>query len=456
MDNELKDIDKFYKDALKNYEPAKAKNNWFYLGFKLLTLNLGSYFVYGSIAILVGIGGTTLYLTSNMNKKTQTESTSEKNPILKIPAKKIIDPENKNSEEARNDYFNNNTMADDEDIVINQNFNLSESVTGIDEEEIPAESEPISHINNKPVYNYSNTTKLKTASNSTSATGITPLSYSKNGQVQFVFKNHTSGKILERTEIFDSLTFISKHAIKTSLSFYISPGYIQNKIKPNDNLAEHYSLRKSSENAIVTLDIGSEIKFKKNKWFLQTGLNYSVYGENSKYGINQLEIDPDKSVPSIDTTFMWYYDPPLISERRIVSIDTAWKPFYYYVLNTYVIKNRYHFLEIPVMAGRQFYMGRFTFEIGTGVSFGFLIKKRGQIPDINNESVINLKEISMTEPMINYLFQVGIEYAMSKRARLILKPNIKYSINSLFDDPDYSVNQKYFVVGLKTGISIDF
>ena len=56
MDDNLKHIDKFYRDSLENYVPeSRQKFGWGKLGLKLIIFNLGGWSLFAASLIFIGI-----------------------------------------------------------------------------------------------------------------------------------------------------------------------------------------------------------------------------------------------------------------------------------------------------------------------------------------------------------------------------------------------------------------
>ena len=88
MENDLKHIDRLYKNALKSYEPDTAKKfGWGKLWMKLLIFNLGGWTLAAATVILIGTTGIVVHkVTRESNKpaEVQVEKIKETKDIINI------------------------------------------------------------------------------------------------------------------------------------------------------------------------------------------------------------------------------------------------------------------------------------------------------------------------------------------------------------------------------------
>ena len=119
------------------------------------------------------------------------------------------------------------------------------------------------------------------------------------------------------------------------------------------------------------------------------------------------------------------------------------------------IKNRYHYLEIPLLIGFQTNKNKVNIEIGTGVSFGFLVSANGKLPDLDNNSLLEINKNSdfLRNTSFNYILRAGIQYNINSSLSLIAKPYFKRNLNSVFK-VDYPIIQKYTTFGIDIGVRI--
>jgi hypothetical protein len=256
----------------------------------------------------------------------------------------------------------------------------------------------------------------------------------------------------------DSVNVIkSKHSLNKdfSVGMYLLPAYVAKSLKADEAYDNYLNLRSENEDNILVLGLGTEFRLSINRMYLQSGLEYSVYGENVRYNYTTNTVDLQNSYYNLDTTWVWIYDPPFYGEPRPVAIDSSWNAVYKKIEMASEVKNRFQFIEIPFIAGFHTNTGKLKFEIGTGVSFGSLISCKGYLPDISLNSLTELGKSTpfLQETTFNYILNAGIEYNFNDIWSIILKPNYKQNLQSFFTK-DYGISQKYHTFGVIMGIRI--
>ncbi len=177
-----------------------------------------------------------------------------------------------------------------------------------------------------------------------------------------------------------------------SIGMYILPAYVTKSLNAVETYDDYLDLRSESEDNILVMGLGAEFRLSFNKIYLQSGLEYSIYGENVRYNFTTNTVDLHNSHYSYDTTWVWIYDPPYYGEPHPNAIDSTWNVAYETIEMNSSEKNRFHHIEIPLIAGFRTNQRKLNFEIGTGVSFGWLISCKGFLPDISLNSMTELEK----------------------------------------------------------------
>jgi hypothetical protein len=254
-----------------------------------------------------------------------------------------------------------------------------------------------------------------------------------------------------------AINIVTKDSLSKEFSFgmYILPAYVAKSLIADETYDSYLNLRSESEDNILVLGLGAEFRLSINKMYLQTGLEYSVYGENVRYNFTTNTVDLQNSYYNFDTTWVWIYDPPYYGEPYPIAIDSAWNAVYEKIEMTNEVKNRFQFIEIPIIAGFRTNQRKLNFEIGTGISFGLLISSKGNLPDVTLNSMTELGKSTpfLQKTTFNYILNAGIEYSLDEKWSIILKPNYKQNLKSVFTK-DYDISQKYYSFGVLLGIRI--
>ncbi len=455
MVEEFKHIDDLFKEKLNNLQAETQKNRWYRIYWKLFWKKWG---------ILFGISAATLlfvsmlfwdYLPGTNNDKIESntvkqfkqdqaaghsdsngsgissageiESTNqhqETNTSEQVPSSKPVDLTNSENSSG----FQSTGLS-------NMNFtNISNT-----------QAEPEKHMASQSSYEYQNE--------------IYPMNLTQPGEIAASdnFLISVENSALGRSE-WDTVNFDfnrKMYAKAFHIGFYLLPSYISKSISSADGFADYLKIRKDNESNVFLTGLGIEFRFSLNKIYLQTSLEYNVYGENVKYHFTTNNIDEQNSHYIYDTTWIYIYDPPYNGEPRPVSVDSTWLAEYQKIAMNSVVKNRIHFIEIPVLAGFQTTRGKINFEIGGGVSFGWFISGKGYLPEHELNSLIPIGKPSpfLNKTSFNVIVNAGIAWNFNQKWSIILKPNYKKNLSSIFTK-DYPVQQKYRTFGVITGIRI--
>ncbi len=255
---------------------------------------------------------------------------------------------------------------------------------------------------------------------------------------------------------------ISENTLKKarifSLSLYGSPSITMAGVKVENGDNKYLNIRKDGESPALSWAVGGDIQIHLKNWFIQTGINYSVYRNNKNYNYNYQLLDSANSYFNYDTVWVWIYDPPNLEYPVMVGIDTTWVPVYKDI-NVYNRgTNQWSYLEIPILVGYQFNYRKFDFEIATGISIGFLMNYSGSLPhfpDVEGMDNIDKLDNNINRTMYNYLLQLGMIYNFSKKWSILTQPYFKQNLQSVFDNK-YPVNQRFSAVGLNVGLRVRF
>lgn len=247
----------------------------------------------------------------------------------------------------------------------------------------------------------------------------------------------------------------SSHVVSNrfSLSLYASPAISQIKLKADNGFDEYINLRRDNESPALSWSAGADIRVHWKQWFVQTGLNYSVYKNNKNYNYNYQVTDSANSYFNYDTIWVWIYDPPNLEYPVMVGIDTVWVLVYedINVKNNGI--NEWSYLEIPVLVGYQFNHRKFGFEFATGISMGFLLKSKGSLPKFPDVEGMEELEKDINQTMFNFLLQVGVSYQIVNGWSVIVQPYYKQNLQSVFEN-NYPIDQRFRAFGLNFGVRV--
>ena len=254
-----------------------------------------------------------------------------------------------------------------------------------------------------------------------------------------------------------------------SIDAYFGPAFIRSNEQALTEQEEgdvFYSAEK--EQRIITPNLGLNVKYHINNWFIQSGIAYAEYGENRNYlqtttlhdtiGYSKQVID---RYYTYDTTG-WIQDPKNSSVLipvfdAIEHIDTNYRwvhrdSLYYEHQNVYA-QNRYRYIEIPAMVGYEFQFKNLGVQVATGVSVGFRVNSSGKFLDSQNNLIdINSSNSQYSNTMMNYILSVGVKYNLNKNLSIIAQPIYKTNLNSLIKS-GIGTDTRYHSFGVNVGIN---
>jgi hypothetical protein len=250
-----------------------------------------------------------------------------------------------------------------------------------------------------------------------------------------------------------------------SVDVFGGPAWINNTEPINQDEGQAI-YQTSMEKNILTPNLGLNLKYHVNNWFVQSGLTYAEYGENRNY-TNNIEMHDTSgySKQNINEYYSYdsvgfYIDPSnptvvITLYDAIKHSDTSYSwisedSLYYEHHNIYA-QNRFRYIEIPLMVGYEFRFKNLGLEVSTGVSFGFRVNSSGKFLDSNNELIdINKSNSPYSNTMMNYLLSVGVKYHLTNRFSIIAQPTYKTNISSLFSS---GATTSYNNFGLNVGLN---
>lgn len=449
MSDKFNHIDEYFKKHLKDLESETSDNRWKTLYWKLLWKKRASWIITTIATVLIISGILLIYsppasLEFSSKQKTQIDSSNTEKFSTAFDSVTAG-----GSELVKNNQDNNSTLIKS-NIEIKNDFSNAgivypESAT-IPSGEISTDEAPVMEY--PQIKLHPSILQIPVVPSILSGDiDLFENDFPQINKIELISNSIEDSAINNQTKNLLSKDF--------SIGMYILPTHVAKSLKSEETYDNYLDLRSDSEDNIIVMGLGAEFSLSFNKIYLQSGLEYSVYGENVRYNFTTNTLDLQNSYYSFDTTWVWIYDPPFYGEPHPIAIDSAWNAVYEKIDMTSMMKNRFQFIEIPLIAGFRTNKSKLNFEIGTGLSFGWLISCKGNLPDI---SLNSLTELDKTTPFLqkttfNYILNAGIEYNLNESWGIILKPNYKQNLSSFFTK-DYDISQKYYTFGVIMGIRI--
>ena len=252
-----------------------------------------------------------------------------------------------------------------------------------------------------------------------------------------------------------------------SADFFAAPVYINKTISASTVNSDYLKLRKENEKPLLTYNLGLELKYSIKNFFLQTGINYSNFGEKINYNTIALSsIDTSGSFWDLHSFAMVYVDTInwdstngyAIMTTSVPLMDSIWQHKSDSIFSTLNTKNsnQLTYVEVPLLLGYTLGKGKINCQISTGISYAFLIGSKGKLlrTDASGFNDI-LVETPYRKNMYNFLLRIGCSYHLNEKISVVLQPSFKLNLNSIFESA-YPASQKYHSYGLNIGLNYKF
>lgn len=179
--------------------------------------------------------------------------------------------------------------------------------------------------------------------------------------------------------------------------------------------AGYVEKRLNQENALVSLQAGVNIKYRRNHFIFGTGLSYLELGDMVKY----------------DASF-----------SGNVALNANGR-------------SKLTYLEIPISAGYDWASKRWGFSLQGGISAGVLLGAKGQYVSLNsfNSELFDLSSNKSTfrKTQLNLLVTPSVNYFLNGNTNVFVSPLYRLNLQPV-TATGAAINQKYYGMGLRIGI----
>ena len=274
-------------------------------------------------------------------------------------------------------------------------------------------------------------------------------------------------KYTDTIEVFDTIPF--QEAMKKmkrnnrnkfeGLSVDIFTG-IQNSsytYMANDEMLD-MNLNSSSSSA-MSFVLGANVNYEIDKWNIQTGISYMQLVEDFNYleEINTIDttgsfweyqaigythsfdtVGYEFQIDELNGDTFYVYVPMIIDS--ITPVFDSTKIYSTEINNSiisYNIRNKYTYLNIPVMFGYSFYENKkMTLTGKLGGNIGLLLNAKGKTFSLlDSKSVNDFNESTLPFLKTNFSWVVGLNmyYKIEKNMGVFVEPYFRGNLNSMFD-----------------------
>ncbi|NOZ45365.1 MAG: PorT family protein [Chlorobi bacterium] len=451
---ENKNIDKFFKDALYNYNVEPPQYIWEDIKGDILKSKQTKRRVYfsavaASVAIIISfLSG--YYFTGTNTSKLISENT----------VSQIVKPSN--------EIVSNSSLINT-GIVENNSIKKTVSKTPIIEKELKIEK---NNSNKENDNSFSKTNNIAQLSNklidkiSAVITLKKVLSIKKRNNLNTLAFQPITSEDKEKVKVYEG--FVEEKEIKNTwaLAGQFSPSYLLgNKLNPKIDQSSMLLTQKdqashNNEKALLAYNSGMKVGYTVfNRLTIESGLYYSKLGQqidNARIDVNELayydggELIEANSYTTSSMVGEIRYNTQASNSNDINVHPSAENTVKSVYVDSKLLQN-FEYLEIPVMVKYKVIDRKVDMQLQCGLSPGFLITNKVYFEQNNAKQWIGYTE-GMNSVNYRASLGIGIDYPLSKSLSINFEPTLRYSLNSISQFSEI----KPYSVGIFTGISYFF
>ncbi len=194
-------------------------------------------------------------------------------------------------------------------------------------------------------------------------------------------------------------------------------------------------------------------RWKKKEFFIESGIGLAFSSDNGNYSI-----DYEKYLGTYNDVYNVTFDTlpdgtlkPNYHTNPVDVYDTIGK---YRIEQT---KNRYTYLQVPVLLGFQKQFERFGWFVKTGPVISVMLSSDIPTPDTGDDRIIGIDQQMPGRVNTHWqlAFSAGFTYQLSDRVSLAVEPTFRYYLNSQYNS-NYINTRHPYSLGLRTGLLFNF
>jgi len=227
--------------------------------------------------------------------------------------------------------------------------------------------------------------------------------------------------------------------------------------------AAYVKRRSGEEQNAFTQSVGAALAVEVKKFSFSAGVEYSSWGEENSYTpyvIKKNVIDDGNWSYRVDTDTAFtmglvHYNYQNTDSAFNNHSDTIVEHAYSAQVLLANGASKFYYIEFPVEVSYRLMDGRFGIGVSAGASPAWLVSTKGYYLKRDLSGVELLSSTSTHTFILNGRFSLDLFYRLSNRFSLMLRPQYRMNLNSVFRD-DYGVNQRYHSSGLVGGVMYSF
>lgn len=234
----------------------------------------------------------------------------------------------------------------------------------------------------------------------------------------------------------------------------LAPVYSYRLLGSNASGESDKSYFNDVENSIMNFGAAISLSYSfNNKWSLKTGMYVSRIGQENKQVLAIVDEGRSGMFKLSTSSGAVFINPKkfesVMIQQQVSSKDTVSGG---YLVNGSFIQNLDYF-EVPIVMQYKVVDQRFAVNILGGLSPGILVNNRSYFESGKDKLQTGIVE-NVAPAVLNSLIGVGFDYAISKNVYLNMEPSFRYSISSISAGNDLR-NHPYSISWL-TGITYKF
>jgi hypothetical protein len=283
-----------------------------------------------------------------------------------------------------------------------------------------------------------------------------------------VNSNELTEKLSEEKSAINSPAPAPEITTGLEIEFGAGPAFVRSNV-PSNIVYDNPLIEGINSNSMTTAEGFIRVKYSVSGFYVKSGFNFSEFGGNTAFNVKTEMHDTSGGYASWILNRYWTYDtvgfyddpmnpgvvyPILSPTYHIDTIGSQWnsKDRLYYDKTTYEARNRYRYVEIPLIVGYQHYFGRLNVYAGGGVGIGFMINATGKYFCNNELKDITRSNNPYNSHNLNYMINFGAAYSLSNKWNVFAGFNYKSNITSIIK-PEYDTGIKYKATGFNLGLS---
>lgn len=261
--------------------------------------------------------------------------------------------------------------------------------------------------------------------------------------------------------------------LKFSTEIYLSPFLVNSKLSVlNDEQNFYLQLKQDAENYQMSYLFGASGNIRLNNISASIGLSYSTIRQKADYNFVNITLTDRSYYNFVDNS---YWSTFVVDSFYQLNPDTIWivviDSTYNQITDSVFINkydtsitnqayndiNTYKYFEIPlIFAYTISEIGRFSFDIKSGLIAGLLISTKGETVYPNNEDlIVEVSNPPLVKTSFHILMSTRINYSLTKHYNIFAEPYYRKTLKSIYEK-NYLIKEKQDFLGFKMGIEYFF